>query len=103
MERREHVSGRLVAFGGALLAMAALLLISTAQTASPAFAEPHPGLNFTASVPGYAGCNTSQGDAQCYIPPGTTFPVDVTLDPLPSDIPSYQGYDIKMSYTGLTS
>jgi hypothetical protein len=103
MERLEHVSGRLVAFGGALLAIAALLLIAVAQTASPAFAEPHPGLNFTASVPGYAGCNTSQGDAQCYIPPGTTFTVNVTLDPLPSDIPSYQGFDIKMSYTGLTS
>jgi hypothetical protein len=103
MERLEHVSGRLVAFGGALLAVAALLLISIAQTASPAFAEPHPGLNFTASVPGYPGCNTSQGDAQCYIPPGTTFTVNVTLDPLPSDIPSYRGYDIKMSYTGLTS
>jgi hypothetical protein len=103
MEKLEHVSGRLVAFGGALLAVAALLLIPIAQTASPAFAEPHPGLSFTASVPGYAGCNTSQGDAQCYIPPGTTFTVNVTLGPLPSDITSYQGYDIKMSYTGLTS
>jgi hypothetical protein len=103
MERLEQVSGRLVAFGGALLAVAALLLISIAHTASPAFAAPHPGLNFTISVPGYAGCDTSQGDAQCYIPPGTRFTVDVTLGPLPSDIPSYQGYDILMSYTGLTS
>jgi hypothetical protein len=103
MERREHLSGRLVAVGSAVLAVAALLLISIGRTASPAFAEPHPGLNFAASIPGYAGCNTSQGDAQCFIPPGTTFTVNVTLDPLPSDIPSYQGYDIKMSYTGLTS
>lgn len=102
MELPEHVRDRSAALWGALL-VALLLLGTTAGAASRVFARPHPGLNFSVSVPGYPGCDTSQGDAQCYIPPGTSFTANVTLDPLPSDIPSYQGYDIKLQYTGLTS
>jgi hypothetical protein len=66
-------------------------------------ADDHPGLNFTISVPSVPGCTTANGDAQCYIPPGTTFTLDVTLEALPSDITSYEGIDALLAYTGLTS
>jgi hypothetical protein len=92
---------RVVALGGLFGAVALLLAFGIAM---PAQAHtPHPGLNFTIGAVGQAGCNTANGDAVCYIAPGTTFAVDVMLGSLPSDIPSYEGYDIEIDYTGLTS
>ncbi|MGH7484384.1 MAG: hypothetical protein ACREMY_02120, partial [bacterium] len=104
MEQHEHSKTRwLIVLGGALVVMAAFLL--TISTGSPrqASAAEHAGVNFTMSVPGYAGCNTSAGNAQCYIPPGTTFTVNVALGALPSDVPGHEGYDIKLAYSGVTS
>jgi len=104
MEANEDTRRRkLLAFGAAGLAAATLLAVWALGGAGQASAEPLPGVNYTMSAGGFAGCNTSQGDAQCFMPPGTVFTLSITLEPLPSDIPSYQGFDITLEYTGLTS
>ena len=103
MARQEDNKRRRLAFGAAALATGALLVAWALGSAGPASAEPHPGVNYNMSVGGFSGCNTSQGDAQCYIPPGTAFTLSVTLEPLPSDVPSYEGFDVTLEYTGLTS
>ena len=93
---------RLVALGGALGAIALLLSWSFGTMSAQAH-TPHPGLNFTLVAEGQNGCDTSGGDTVCYIDPGTEFALNVVLESLPSDIPSYEGYDIVIEYTGLTS
>lgn len=104
MEQHEHSkTRRLVALGGALVVMTAFLLALSTGSPRHALADAHPGINFTMTVPGYAGCNTSTGDAQCYIPPGATFTVNITLAALPADVPGHEGYDIKLVYSGVTS
>ena len=105
MKRQEDTRRRsLLVFGAAGLAAVALLAVwAVGSTGRASADEPHPGVNYTMSAGGFSSCNTSQGDAQCYIPPGTTFTLSVTLEPLPSDIPSYEGFDITLEYTGLTS
>lgn len=101
-QHKQSKTKRLAAVGGALAALAFFLALS-AGSAPHALADAHPGVNLSASVPGYAGCDTSSGDAQCYIPPGTTFTVNVTLGALPSDVSGYQGIDIQLNYSGVTS
>jgi len=64
---------------------------------------PHEGLNFTITAEGEDGCDTSEGDAVCYIDPGTEFALSVELGELPSDIASYEAFEIVVNYTGLTS
>ncbi len=99
---RRFRMGSLVALSGVLAAIA--LLLSWSFGSMDAHATiPAPGLNFSISAEGESGCDTTEGDATCYIDPGTEFTLSVTLDPLPSDIESYEGYDIYISYTGLTS
>jgi hypothetical protein len=69
-----------------------------------AYAEiPNPGLNYSIEAVDQDGCDTTAGDAVCYIEPGSDFVVEVTLDALPDDVASYEGFDIWISYTGLTS
>ena len=99
---RHFRTGRLVALGGALGAIA-LLLSWSFGTMSAQATTPHPGLNFTLVAEGQNGCDTSGGDTVCYIDPGTEFSLNVVLESLPSDIPSYEAYDIAIEYTGLTS
>jgi hypothetical protein len=96
---------RLVASGSALFIAIALLAVWSSGMVRVSAHASHPGLNFTISVPSVSGCTTAQGDAQCYMPPGTTFTLDVTLEALPSDIPSYEGLDVLIGYSdnGLTS
>jgi hypothetical protein len=103
MEQHERSKIPWMALGGALVVMAALLAGFSAGSPRQALAAEHPGVNFTVAVPGYSGCDTSAGNAQCYIPPGTTFTVNVTLGSLPSDVPGHEGYDIKLAYSGVTS
>ena len=104
MEQHEHSKSRgLVALGGALVVMTAFLLALSTGSSRHALADAHPGINFTMAVPGYAGCDTGMGDAQCYIPPGATFTVNVTLGALPADVAGHEGYDIKLAYNGVTS
>ncbi len=70
---------------------------------TPASADrPHPGLDFSIAVFGVSNCDTKSGDATCNLAPGSTFVVDAILQPLPSDIPSYEGFDIVMGYSGVT-
>ena len=104
MKRQEDTRRRsLLALGAAGLAVAALLAVWALGSAGRASAAVNAGVNYTISADGFSSCNTSQGDAQCYIPPGTTFTLSVTLGPLPADIPSYEGFDLRIEYTGLTS
>ncbi len=103
MEQGQHSKSRFV-FGGIVLTMAALLLLLGVANAHRASAQQgHPGVDFNMSVPGYPACDTSHGDALCELPPGISFTVNVTLGPLPADVPSYEGYDIELDFTGFTS
>jgi hypothetical protein len=94
---------RSVALAGALGALALLLGWGFGMNMKADAHTPHPGLNFSISAEGQSGCDTSAGDAVCYIAPGTEFTIDVMLGALPSDVPSYEGYDTVINYTGLTS
>jgi hypothetical protein len=94
---------RLVAMGGVIGALALLLGWSLTMNFKADAHTPHPGLNFTIEAVGQQGCDTSNGDHTCYIPPGTRFTLNVVLEDLPNDIPSYEGYDVVLNYTGLSS
>jgi hypothetical protein len=84
--------------------LAAIVLGLIGARLGPASAhEPHPGLNFYIAVHGVPNCDTKSGDGSCDLLPGTVFVIDVYLDPLPSDIPSYEGFDIGLSYSGVTA
>jgi hypothetical protein len=63
---------------------------------------PHPGLNFWTAVDRLLDCNTRSRDATCDITAGSTFIIDVYLDPVPSDIAGYGGFDISIQHSGLT-
>jgi hypothetical protein len=63
--------------------------------------EPHPGLNFVVGIDGVRGCNTRYGDATCEVPRGATFSLEVHLDRLPDDLPTYGGFDIYLEYDGV--
>lgn len=94
---------RMVALVGALGALALLLGWSFGTNMKAEAHIPHPGLNYSIEAVGEDGCDTTEGDAICYIDPGTEFTLNVTLDALPDDIPSYEGFDVYLQYTGLTS
>ncbi len=94
---------RLVTLAGALGVVALLLGWSFGTSMRVDAQTPHAGLNFTITAEGESGCDTSEGDAVCYIDPGTEFVLSVELGDLPSDIPSYEAFDIVINYTGLTS
>lgn len=104
MGLRGHLRARgLVALGGLVGALALLVAWSFGIAMHAEAHTPHEGLNFTIEAEGsQTGCSTSQGDAVCYVLPGSTFTLDVMLASL-GDIPSYEGYDIVVDYTGLTS
>jgi hypothetical protein len=63
---------------------------------------PIPGLNFWIAVDGVPACSSQHGNATCYISPGSTFVINVYLDPLPPEIRSYGGFDIALDYVGVT-
>ncbi len=94
---------RLVALAGALGVLALLLSWSFGTSMKADAHIPHAGLNYSIEAEGESGCDTTEGDAVCYIDPGTEFTLNVTLDPLPSDIASYEVFDVRLEYTGLTS
>jgi hypothetical protein len=72
-------------------------------TPASAQAQPDPGLQFYIGVDGVPNCDTKSGDATCNLAPGSTFVIDVNLEPLPSDIPNYDGFDIYLQYSGVTA
>lgn len=83
-------------------ALAVLLALAIAVQLRSAQAHmPHSGLNFWLEVPVVPGCDTKHGDATCALTPGGTFTVNVNLGALPSDIPSYDGFDIYITYGGV--
>lgn len=94
---------RPVAVAGALGVLALLLSWGFGVNMRVHADTPHPGLNFSIEAEGEPGCNTEAGDAVCYIDPGTEFTVNVVLGALPDNIPSFEGYDTVVNYTGLTS
>lgn len=64
--------------------------------------SPHPGLNFWIAVDGVTNCNTKTANASCSLAPGVTFVIGAYLDPLPSDIPNYGGFDVSLRHAGVT-
>lgn len=94
---------RLVAFGGVFAVALALFLSWGLTTVRVSAHSPHPGLNFTMTAEGEEDCDTSAGDTVCYIDPGTTFTLNVTLDSLPDGVSQYEAFDVTVEYTGLTS
>ncbi len=60
------------------------------------------GLSFWIAVGGVLGCNTQTGNGSCDLSPGSTFVIEVHLDPLPSALPRYDGFDIALRHSGLT-
>ena len=83
-------------------AMTATVLLAARGLEPAAAHEPHPGLEFSISVPGVDGCDTTAGDATCSILLDSSFPVQVRLDSL-GDIPSYLGFDIFLGYEGVAA
>jgi hypothetical protein len=64
---------------------------------------PSSDLSFTIEAEGESGCDTSGGDAVCFIDPGTEFALNVTLDELPEGVDMYEACEVVISYTGLES
>lgn len=93
---------RLVTLVGALGALALLLTWGFGATQTSA-QTPSPDLNFTIEADGESGCDTSDGDAVCYIDPGTEFALNVTLDEVPEEVTSYEAIEVVIAYTGLES
>lgn len=100
----KHVrTPRLWAVAVALGVLALLLSWSLGTNMKAEAIIPHPGLNYSIEAVGEDGCDTTEGDAVCYIDPGTEFTLNVTLDALPDEIPSYEAFDVRLEYSGLTS
>ncbi len=79
---------------------AAVIIISSLAVQHASAHEPHPGLEFSIGVRGVPGCNTRASDVTCTMPVGGTFVLEVGLDALPDDIPSYRGFDLYAEYSG---
>ena len=86
----------------ALFSLAAVALLSLLSATPTSAHEPHPGVNFLIGIDGVRDCNTRNGDANCAVPPGSTFLVEVQLDRLPKDVANYGGFDIYIEYAGVT-
>lgn len=86
----------------ALAAFGAVLVMSGLAAQNASAHEPHPGLEFSIGVRGVPGCNTRASDVTCTLPSGQNFVLEVGLDALPDDIPSYEGFDIYLTYAGVT-
>jgi hypothetical protein len=86
---------RLVAVGGAALAIVALWGYAGS---SPAAASPN--VDFSMAIPEAQGCNTVAGNTTCTLQPGSTFTVNVSLDSFPDTVTQYQGFDAAIGYTG---
>jgi hypothetical protein len=87
----------------ALAAFGAVLLLSGLAVRYASAHEPHPGLQFSIGVRGVPGCNTRASDVTCALPVGQTFVLEVGIDALPDDIPSYGGFDLFVRYEGVTA
>ena len=105
MSIRKRVSpGRPVVLGIVLLAVTALFLTWGHRTSSEVAAQvPAPGLDFSMAVPGVAGCDTTEGNAECVLDPGSSFTVEFSLNSLPEGVAGYQGFDLYVTYTGVVS
>jgi hypothetical protein len=97
------VRSRALAVGILIATVLGLAWTRLGPTPASAQATPDPGLQFYIAVDGVPNCDTKSGDATCTLAPGSTFVIDAYLEPLPSDIPSYDGFDIYLGYTGVTA
>jgi len=95
-------NNRLLPIGILAAIMFALVGVRLGPSSASAH-EPHPGLNFYIAVDGVPNCDTQSGDATCDLAPSSVFVIDTFLDPLPSDIPDYGGFDIRLGFTGITA
>ena len=86
----------------ALLAVTIAALFSALLVVHTEAHEPHPGLQFSIGVRGVPGCNTRASNVTCTLPSGRPFVLEVSLDALPDDIPTYEGFDIYLKYAGVT-
>jgi len=93
----------------AVAALVALLLgLDWLHGVAPVRAHsPHPGLDFSIGVDTNGDtaddCGTKVGQAaKCSVPTGGTFRLNVYLNSL-GGIPSYQGFDIYVGYSGVSS
>ena len=86
---------RLVAVGGAVLAIVALWGSGGSRPVAAS-----PGLEFSMAIPEAQGCNTVAGSTSCTFQPGSTFTVNVSLDSLPDTVTEYQGFNIAIGYSG---
>ena len=105
MSIRKRVSpGRPLAVGIVLLAVSALVLTWGHRTSSDVAAQvPAPGLDFSMAIPDVEGCDTTEGNAECFLDPGSTFTVEFYLNSLPEGVSGYSGFDMYVTYTGVVS
>jgi len=105
MSIQKRVSpGRPLVLGTVLLAVTALFLTWGHRVSGDVAAQvPAPGLDFSMAVSGVAGCDTTEGDAKCFLDPGSSFTVEFYLNSLPDGATGYQGYDAYVTYTGVVS
>jgi hypothetical protein len=86
------------------LVAAALMLAWGHQAVRHAAAQvPAPGMDLSMAVEGVAGCDTTGGNAVCYLAPGSDFTVDFSLNSLPNGYTGYSGFDVNITYTGVTT
>ena len=84
-----------------LAALGALIILSGLALRHASADEPHAGLKFSLQVQSVPGCNTRASDVTCTLPAGQPFVLEVWLDALPDDIPSYKGYDLYVEFAGV--
>ncbi len=86
-----------------LAALVAGIGLAQPSPNSAAAQTPVSGLSLWIGIDGVPNCDTQSGDASCNLTPGSTFLVAAHLDPLPTSVTSYGGYDIDLTYTGVTA
>lgn len=89
---------RILVLAAAAFVVVAMLLGTTQASAH----DNHPGLNMWISVDGVPGCSTQSGDGTCEFATNSVFTVSVHIDALPDDISTYLGYDLYLTYEGVT-
>lgn len=101
----KHVgTGRLVVLGMVVVALALVWgLGAGSQATAGSNVVVDPSLDFSIEAVGEEGCDTTAGSTKCWIQPGTTFTLEVSLNSLPDAAELYEGFDIVIEYSGVTS
>lgn len=90
-----------LSISGLLLGTLVLGLAWTWNSRAVHAQNPAPGLNFTISVAGVPGCETTNGDKTCVIAVGSAFTLNFNLNHLPNGVARYLGYDADLTYSGV--